>query len=125
MAGCTATGIDRTHVIHAAFRSGVVFYALDVYGLGVCQGDPNPDCLAHSAMAPSAAMLRSVASMSRQQGVVGTPGPDGRKRQAATTSSGPPRAVPEPQCDDAHRLLKIVGCKRQICHPSGIAHTAG
>ena len=55
-------------LIHAATTGGVTFYAMDVYGLGVCQGDTDPDCVAHSAMAQSAVMLPYIAGMSKQQG---------------------------------------------------------
>jgi hypothetical protein len=74
-------------MIRSAIGGGVTFYAADVYGLGVCQDDPNPNCLAHSAMAPAQAMLGYAASLSTQQGptsqehlmpppgVIGTLGP--------------------------------------------------
>jgi VWFA-related protein len=74
-------------MIRSAIGGGVTFYAADVYGLGVCQDDPNPNCLAHSAMATSRAMLGYGASLSAQQGptsqehlmpppgVIGTLGP--------------------------------------------------
>lgn len=55
-------------LIHRAVSGGVTFYAMDVYGLGVCQGDTNPDCVAHSAMAPASAMLPYVADLSASQG---------------------------------------------------------
>jgi VWFA-related protein len=54
-------------LIHQAITGGITFYALDVYGLGVCQGDTDPDCVAHSAMAPSEAMLPYVAALSQSQ----------------------------------------------------------
>ena len=55
-------------LIHQATNGGITFYAMDVNGLGVCQGDTDPDCLAHSAMAPSNAILPYVAALSRSQG---------------------------------------------------------
>src|ERR1035438_9278459 len=62
-------------MIRSAIGGGVTFYAADVYGLGVCQDDPNPDCLApHSAMATSRAMLGYGASLSTQQGPTSTQG---------------------------------------------------
>jgi VWFA-related protein len=61
-------------MIRSAIGGGVTFYAADVYGLGVCQDDPNPNCLAHSAMAPAQAMLGYAASLSTQQGPTSTQG---------------------------------------------------
>lgn len=59
-------------MIRSAIAGGVTFYAADVYGLGVCQDDPNPNCGAqdppHSAAAPAQAMLSYAASLSAQQG---------------------------------------------------------
>lgn len=55
-------------LIHRATNGGVTFYAMDVYGLGVCQGDTNPDCVAHSALATTSAMVGYVAGLSAQQG---------------------------------------------------------
>jgi len=55
-------------LIHQATNGGVTFYAMDVYGLGVCQGDTDPDCVSHSAMASSSAMLPYVAALSQSQG---------------------------------------------------------
>jgi hypothetical protein len=59
-------------MIRSAIGGGVTFYAVDVYGLGVCQDDPNPNCGAqdppHSAAAPAQAMLSYAASLSAQQG---------------------------------------------------------
>jgi len=87
-------------LIHAATKGGVTFYAMDVYGLGVCQGDTDPDCVAHSAMAQSAAMLPYIAALSKQQGPasVGAGGniqPAGTSaNQAATsTAQAPPPAT--------------------------------
>jgi VWFA-related protein len=58
--------------IRSAIGGGVTFYAADMYGLGVCQDDPNPKCGAedppHSAAAPAQAMLAYAASLSAQQG---------------------------------------------------------
>ncbi len=56
-------------MIRSAIGGGITFYAADVYGLGVCQDNPTPDCLApKSAMAPAKAMLGYAASLSSQQG---------------------------------------------------------
>ena len=55
-------------LIRGAAQGGVTFYAMDVYGLGVCQGDTDPDCVAHSALGPAAAMLPYIAALSKQQG---------------------------------------------------------
>jgi VWFA-related protein len=65
-------------LIHQAAKGGITFYAMDVYGLGVCQGNTDPDCVAHSAMGSSESMLSYVASLSRQNrpgggSTVGTP----------------------------------------------------
>jgi VWFA-related protein len=62
-------------MIRSAIGGGVTFYAADVYGLGVCQDDPNPGCLVpHSAMATSRAMLGYGTSLSTQQGPTSTQG---------------------------------------------------
>src|ERR1035438_8809040 len=65
-------------MVRQAIAGGVTFYAMDVYGLGVCQGNTDPDCVAHSAMGSSESMLSYVASLSRQNrpggaSTVGTP----------------------------------------------------
>ena len=65
-------------MVRQAIAGGVTFYAMDVYGLGVCQGNTDPDCVAHSAMGSSESMLSYVASLSRQTrpggaSTVGTP----------------------------------------------------
>ncbi len=55
-------------LIRAANKAGVSFYAMDVYGLSPCQGDDSGDCgPAHSAMAPSIAMLQQAATLSQGQ----------------------------------------------------------
>jgi VWFA-related protein len=74
-------------LIHQAAKGSVTFYAMDVYGLGVCQGDANPDCVAHSAMAPSNAMLPYVAALSRSQGPTAIGRPAAAGAQAAPTTS--------------------------------------
>jgi len=87
-------------LIHAATKSGVTFYAMDVYGLGVCQGDTDPDCVAHSAMAPSSGMLPYVAALSRQQGPASVGQSTDAGSQAAASSRadhGPPPASPTAQ----------------------------
>ncbi len=56
-------------LVQAATRGGVTFYAMDVWGLGVCQDEPSDSCLApQSAMAPARALLTYTASLSQQQG---------------------------------------------------------
>jgi VWFA-related protein len=55
-------------LINSASKAGVTFYAMDVWGLGVCQGAGGADCLSsQSAMAPSSAMLNYTATLSRGQ----------------------------------------------------------
>jgi VWFA-related protein len=62
-------------MIHQALAGGVTFYAADAYGLGVCQDDPNPNCLtAHDATWMSTAMLSYSASLSAQQGATSLQG---------------------------------------------------
>ena len=73
-------------LIHAATKGGVTFYAMDVYGLGVCQGDTDPDCVAHSAMAQSAAMLPYIAALSKQQGPASV-GAGGNIQPAGTSAN--------------------------------------
>lgn len=68
-------------LVRQAVAGGVTFYAMDVYGLGVCQGNTDPDCVAHSAMASSGSMLSYVASLSRQN------------RPGGATTVGTPSAV--------------------------------
>lgn len=81
-------------LIRRAVRRGVTFYAMDVYGLGVCQGDTDPDCVAHSAMGPSSALLPYVAALSKQQGPAsvgqGASQASGPGAAAAHASEGPP-----------------------------------
>jgi len=56
-------------LIDSASKAGVTFYAMDVWGLGVCQDAPSGGCLSSSsAIAPASAMLNYTASLSRQQG---------------------------------------------------------
>jgi hypothetical protein len=56
-------------LIHQATKGGVTFYAMDVWGLGVCQDAPSGGCLGPaSASAPSVAMLNYTAALSQQQG---------------------------------------------------------
>jgi len=56
-------------LIRQATKAGVTFYAMDVWGLGICQDAPSGSCLApQSASAPSVAMLQYVATLSQQQG---------------------------------------------------------
>jgi len=65
-------------LIRQAVAGGVTFYAMDVYGLGVCQDDTDPDCVAHSTMASAEAMLSLAGALSNAQSAAtagaGTPG---------------------------------------------------
>ena len=55
-------------LIKNANKSGVTFYALDAWGLGVCQDAPSGTCdTARSAMQDSVDMLHSSAKLSQQQ----------------------------------------------------------
>lgn len=96
-------------LVRQAIAGGVTFYAMDVYGLGVCQGNTDPDCVAHSAMASSASMLPYVASLSRQNRpggatTVGTPpavsnstGGAAAAAAGASAAHGPPSTSPAAQ----------------------------
>ena len=55
-------------LIHQATTAGVTFYAMDVWGLGVCQDAPSGCLVPQSASALSVAMLHYTASQSQQQG---------------------------------------------------------
>jgi VWFA-related protein len=55
-------------LIHQAVSGGVTFYAMDVYGLGVCQDDTGLDCVAHSTMASAESMLSLASALSMAQG---------------------------------------------------------
>jgi VWFA-related protein len=85
-------------LIHQATKAGVTFYAMDVWGLGVCQADTNPDCLAisgaHSASAPSVAMLNYTGSLSQQQGAASI---QILSSQSPSASHGPPPVSPTAQ----------------------------
>jgi VWFA-related protein len=84
-------------LIHQATQGGVTFYAMDVWGLGICQDAPSGSCLApQSASAPSVAMLNYIANLSQQQG----PASIGQTAQATGIASttnqthGPPTVSP-------------------------------
>jgi len=89
-------------LIHSANKGDVTFYALDVYGLGVCQDDPDPDCVAHSAMAPAIGMLQATAALSRGQAHAG-------QTQLPSTPSGPAPSSTAQLMEMAHQddLLKF------------------
>jgi VWFA-related protein len=73
-------------LIHAATKSGVTFYAMDVWGLGVCQDVSSDSCTApQSAIAPAAAMLEYTAALSRGQATAGT-------NNLPSTPTGPPQS---------------------------------
>lgn len=79
-------------LIHQATKGGVTFYALDVWGLGVCQDAPSGGCLAaQSASAPSVAMLNYVSALSQQQGPASIGQSGGSSSNAA---HGPPAVSP-------------------------------
>jgi VWFA-related protein len=66
-------------MIRSAINGGATFYAADMYGLGVCQDDPNTarpmDCLAPtSTTARAQSMLGYGVSLSTQQGPTSTQG---------------------------------------------------
>ncbi|MGA2737386.1 MAG: VWA domain-containing protein [Bryobacteraceae bacterium] len=82
-------------LIHQATKGGVTFYALDVWGLGICQDAPSGSCLAaQSASAPSVAMMNYVSALSQQQG----PASIGQSGSAGSSSPnaahGPPAVSP-------------------------------
>jgi VWFA-related protein len=63
-------------LIQSAKTGNVTFYSMDVWGLGVCQGQAAIDCLTSgSSMAASGAMLNQTASLSRGQGSAGLAAP--------------------------------------------------
>jgi len=73
-------------LIRAATQSGVTFYAMDVWGLGVCQDVASDSCTApQSAIAPASAMLQYTASLSRAQATAGN-------NDLPNTPSGPPQS---------------------------------
>jgi len=73
-------------LIHSATKGGVTFYAMDVWGLGVCQDAPSGGCLnAGSASAPAVAMLSYIANLSQQQGAASI-------ASSSASSSGPSAA---------------------------------
>ena len=81
-------------LIHKATKAGVTFYAMDVWGLGVCQDAASgPDCTAGSASAPSVAMMQYTAALSQQQGpasIAQAGGSDSSSSASANSSHGPP-----------------------------------
>jgi len=90
-------------LIHAATKGGVTFYAMDVYGLGVCQGDTDPDCVAHSAMAQSAAMLPYIAALSKQQGPASI-GAGGNIQPPTTSANSAAAQAPPPATSTAQAM---------------------
>jgi VWFA-related protein len=85
-------------LIHQATKGGVTFYAMDVWGLGVCQDAPSDSCqAAQSASAPSVAMLQYIAALSQQQGpasigqsAAGSSGASSASSASPNSSHGPP-----------------------------------
>ena len=87
-------------LIHAATKGGVTFYAMDVWGLGVCQDAPSGGCPApQSAMAPASAMLAYTASLSRQQGAASI--------EQATSSSSPGGDHGPPPVSSAAQMMEL------------------
>jgi VWFA-related protein len=80
-------------LIRQATKAGVTFYAMDVWGLGVCQDAPSGSCLApQSASAPSVAMMNYVSALSQQQGPASIGQSAGSSSSNAT--HGPPAVSP-------------------------------
>jgi len=73
-------------LITAANKSGVTFYGLDVYGLGVCQNSSGDCATASGNTAASTAFLQKAADLSRQQIRRGGP------NQGGGATTGPPAA---------------------------------
>jgi len=81
-------------LIHQATQGGVTFYAMDVWGLGICQDAPSGGCLtAGSASVQSVAMLSYVASLSRQQGPASI-APTTATASSPSAAHGPPAVPP-------------------------------
>src|SRR5580658_2857288 len=75
-------------LIRQATQGGVTFYAMDVWGLGICQDAPSGGCLnAGSASAPAVAMMNYVAALSQQQGPASI-------QSSTNQSHGPPAVSP-------------------------------
>ena len=84
-------------LVHQATKAGVTFYALDVWGLGICQDGPSDGCLApQSASAASVAMLHYTASLSRQQGAASI-AQTTASASSPTAAHGPPLVAPGAQ----------------------------
>ncbi|MGA2574465.1 MAG: VWA domain-containing protein [Bryobacteraceae bacterium] len=81
-------------LIHQATKGRVTFYAMDVWGLGICQDAPSGSCLAaQSASAPSVAMLNYLATLSQQQGPASI-GQAAGSSSSANATHGPPPVSP-------------------------------
>ena len=92
-------------MIHQAIDGGITFYAMDAYGLGVCQDDPTPDpCMPHSAMAPARAMLNYAASLSGQQGPTSQQGYTAAGDAAVTLNGLASRTMEQAHQDDYVRF---------------------
>ncbi|MGA2594700.1 MAG: VWA domain-containing protein, partial [Bryobacteraceae bacterium] len=80
-------------MIRSAKEGSVTFYSMDVWGLGVCQGQSETACLTSaSSMAASNAMLNQTASLSRGQASAGmrpSSSHAGGQVQGPSTESGP------------------------------------
>jgi hypothetical protein len=89
-------------LIHQATKGGITFYALDVWGLGVCQDAPSGGCLgAASASATSSAMLNYVAALSQQQG------PASIAPQTTVSASSPTAAHGPPLVSSAAQMMEL------------------
>ena len=89
-------------LIHQATKAGVTFYALDVWGLGICQDAPSGSCLApQSASAPSVAMVQYVAALSQQQG------PASMAPQTTVSASSPTAAHGPPLVSSAAQMMEL------------------
>ncbi|HTP85589.1 MAG TPA: VWA domain-containing protein [Bryobacteraceae bacterium] len=59
-------------LIQTAVKGGVTFYALDTWGLGVCQGESDADCLSSAtAVQPAVDVLNKAARLSQRQRLTG------------------------------------------------------
>jgi len=58
-------------LIASARKGGVTFYGLDVYGLGNCQDNSDPDCVSGTTLDASRALLQKGAALSQGQATMG------------------------------------------------------
>jgi VWFA-related protein len=99
-------------LIHQAVAGGITFYAMDAYGLGVCQDDSTPDpCMPHSAMAPVKAMLGYVAGLSQGQGASTATAAAGA--YSPTAQSSPTAQLAELAHEDDYLKFTVASANRQ------------